>query len=142
MHDDHDDIRRHLDGFAAALRAKDLERVMAHYAPDALAFDLAPPLLQRYGDLQRGLGEWFATWDGPIGYEPRDLVVLAAGDVAFTHSLNRFTGARTDGTTTDVWFRATVGLRKLGGSWKIVHEHTSVPFYMDGSFRAAIDLHP
>ena len=24
----------------------------------------------------------------------------------------------------------------------IVHEHESVPFYMDGSFRAAIDLKP
>jgi ketosteroid isomerase-like protein len=28
------------------------------------------------------------------------------------------------------------------GAWKIAHEHTSVPFYMDGSFRAAIDLKP
>ena len=40
MANDHADIRRHFDGFAAALHAKDLERVMAHYAPKALAFDL------------------------------------------------------------------------------------------------------
>ena len=26
--------------------------------------------------------------------------------------------------------------------WKIMHEHSSVPFYMDGSFKAAVDLKP
>jgi PhnB protein len=28
------------------------------------------------------------------------------------------------------------------GAWKIVHEHSSTPFYMDGSYRAAVDLKP
>jgi ketosteroid isomerase-like protein len=40
------------------------------------------------------------------------------------------------------WMRATVCLARQSGQWKIVHEHTSVPFYMDGSYRAAIDLSP
>jgi hypothetical protein len=30
----------------------------------------------------------------------------------------------------------------MGGKWAIVHEHVSVPFYMDGSYKAAIDLKP
>ena len=42
----------------------------------------------------------------------------------------------------DIWFRATMGLRKTGGRWLIVHDHSSVPFYMDGSYRAAMDLQP
>jgi ketosteroid isomerase-like protein len=42
----------------------------------------------------------------------------------------------------DLWFRSTLGLRKSDGVWRIVHEHTSTPFYMDGSFRAAVDLKP
>ena len=141
MANDHDDIRRQFASFAAALHDKDLERVMAHYAPNALAFDLAPPLQHRRADIESGLRDWFATWVSPIGYETRDLVITADGDLAFAHSLNRFSGKRTDGTTTDVWFRATVCLRKLASGWKIAHEHTSVPFYMDGSFRAAVDLH-
>jgi hypothetical protein len=29
-----------------------------------------------------------------------------------------------------------------GGSWRIVHEHNSTPFYLDGSLRAALDLRP
>ena len=32
--------------------------------------------------------------------------------------------------------------RKIGGEWKMVNAHTSVPFYMDGSYKAAIDLKP
>jgi ketosteroid isomerase-like protein len=38
--------------------------------------------------------------------------------------------------------RTTVGLRKIDGKWLIVHVHESVPFYMDGSDRAALDLKP
>jgi ketosteroid isomerase-like protein len=42
----------------------------------------------------------------------------------------------------DLWFRQTLGLLKIDGAWKIAHEHSSVPFYMDGSFKAAVDLKP
>jgi hypothetical protein len=38
--------------------------------------------------------------------------------------------------------RATAGLRRTDAGWKITHEHTSTPFYMDGSGRAATDLQP
>jgi hypothetical protein len=43
---------------------------------------------------------------------------------------------------TDVWVRATVGFAKKDGAWKATHEHFSVPFYMDGSNKAAVDLSP
>ncbi len=50
----------------------------------------------------------------------------------------------------DEWLaaRKTCGLRRPSASAKstasgtITHEHSSVPFYMDGSFKAAIDLKP
>ena len=42
-----------------------------------------------------------------------------------------------------LWFRLTVGLRKnREGTWQIAHEHESVPFYMDETTRAALDLAP
>jgi ketosteroid isomerase-like protein len=41
-----------------------------------------------------------------------------------------------------VWVRETVCLAKAGAMWKIRHEHSSVPFYIDGSLRAAVDLKP
>jgi SnoaL-like domain len=45
-------------------------------------------------------------------------------------------------TIDETKIRQTLSFRKIDGEWKIAHEHASVPFYMDGSFRAAIDLKP
>jgi hypothetical protein len=38
--------------------------------------------------------------------------------------------------------REAVIFSRSEGGWRIVHEHTSVPFYMDGSLRPAFDLEP
>jgi len=112
-------------------------------AADIVVFDLAPPLQYRGADECRKNWEaWFPTFRGPIGYELHGLEIAASKDLAFCHSFNRITGTRTDDEKTDVWVRATVCCRKLDGQWKIVHEHQSVPFYMDGSYRAAVDLKP
>jgi uncharacterized protein (TIGR02246 family) len=140
---DEDHIRQLIDGWAKALRAKDIDGVMSHYAPDILLFDLAPPLQYLGTDAYRkNWEEWFATWQGPIGYEIRDLSITTGDGVAFSHSLNRISGKRTNGEETDVWVRATACFRKINGKWKVTHEHISVPFYMDGSGRAAVELKP
>jgi uncharacterized protein (TIGR02246 family) len=136
-------IRQLVDNWVKALRSKDVDAVMSHYAPDIVVFDLAPPLQYTGADAYRKNWEaWFPTFRGPIGYEVRDLRIAASDDVAFCHSFNRITGTRTDDEKTDVWVRATFCCRKIDGKWKIVHEHQSVPFYMDGSYRAAVDLIP
>lgn len=136
-------IRQLVEDWATAIGAKDVDRAVSHYAPDVVSFDLTPPLQYTGADaIRQGLAQWFPTWVGPIGYEIRDLIITVGGDVAFSRSLNHMTGKRTGGTETDVWVRATVGFRKSGGTWRIVHEHASVPLYMDGSERAALDLKP
>jgi ketosteroid isomerase-like protein len=136
-------IRNQLDNWTKALHAKDINGVMDSYAPDNVLFDLITPL--RYSGEQAcrtNWAEWFATFHGPVGYEIADLQIISSDEVAFCHSLNRIHGERTDGEHTDVWVRATVGLRKLEGNWKITHEHYSVPFYMKPPFKAALDLKP
>ena len=135
-------IRERIEGWAKALRAKDVDAVMSYYTRDVLSFDLAPPLLQKGDAVRRGWEEWFPTFRGPIGYEIRDLSITVGDDVAFSHSLNRISGTRTGGEDADVWVRATVCYRKTDGKWMVAHEHVSVPFYMDGSNRAAVDLKP
>ncbi|MGH6693391.1 MAG: YybH family protein, partial [Gammaproteobacteria bacterium] len=132
-------IRALIDDWAKALRAKDVEGVLAHVAADIVTFDLAPPLTSTGADA-KGLQAWFSTWRGPLGYDIRDLSITAGDDVAFCRSLNRISGARTDGEQTDVWVRATVCYHKTDGQWMVTHEHVSVPFYMDGSNKAAVDL--
>ena len=137
-------IRALIDKRTEALRAKNADGVGACQAPEVVSFSLAPPLRQT-GDRSRakeGLKAWFATWQGPLGYEVRDLSVTVGGEVAFCLGFVRISGIKTEGKKEGVWARQTLCLEKLGGAWKIVHEHISVPFYMDGSVKAAVDLEP
>ncbi len=140
---DETQIQQLIEGWAKALRAKDVDGVMSTCAPDILWFNLAPPLQYLRADgYRKNREEWFATWQGSIGFEIRDLILTVSDGVAFSHGLNRIHGTRTNGKRSDVWVRQTLGFRKIGGKWLITHEHESVPFYMDGSNKAAVDLKP
>jgi PhnB protein len=142
--DPHDEaeIKSVINALSKALHDKNAEGVVALYTDDTVMFSLAPPLVLRTdGDLD-GLNEWFGTWLGPINVEHRDAVIETGGDIAIVRGLARMTGTKTDGQDVELWFRKTTGFRRTDGGWKISHEHESVPFYMDGSFKAAIDLKP
>ncbi|MDD5577715.1 MAG: SgcJ/EcaC family oxidoreductase [Methylobacter sp.] len=136
-------IRELIDNWANAFQAKDINKLMAHYAPEIVVFDIQPPLEYRGTDAYRkNWEEWLPSFQGLIEYEIRDLSITTGDDVAFSHSLNRITGTKTNGEHTDGWLRVTVCYRKIDGKWLITHEHISVPLYMDGSGRAATDLEP
>ena len=141
---DEDQIRALIEDLAERVRAKDINGVLSHYAAEKVQFLLAPPL--RYAGAnalkEDDLSDWFSTFQGPIGYEIRDLQVATGHQVAYCHALNRLSGTKADGAKTDIWLRLTVCFRKIDGRWKITHEHESVPFYMDGSDKAALDLKP
>ncbi|MFI0848063.1 nuclear transport factor 2 family protein [Mesorhizobium sp. IMUNJ 23232] len=134
-------VRAVIAAWADAIRRKDATAALSHGAADYLHFSLAPPLIDA-GVGTTDLDAWFETWDGPLDLELRDLTVTAGDAVAFSHSLNRLAGNKKREGRQELWFRCTLGFRKIGGAWKIAHEHESVPFYMDGSLRAAVDLNP
>ena len=124
-----------------ALFGKVADLALKHAAPDIVTYDLAPPL-RMVGTDKAAMEKWFATWDGPIGWAMGDLTVEIGGDIAFAHGLGHMTGTKTDGEKPDVWTRVTVGFRRIDGTWKVTHRHNSVPFLMDGSGKAALDLKP
>jgi ketosteroid isomerase-like protein len=135
-------IRRSVEAHAEAIRAMDLERVMAIYAADVVSFDLDPPL--RYVGTEAKRKRWsevFALYQAPLGYEVRDLAIILGGDVAFGHSLNRISGALKNGKRTDIWLRWTMCFRNIDGNWLIAHEQVSVPVD-PASGRAVLDLKP
>ena len=134
-------IRSLIDQHVKALYAKDAQAVIDCLAPDYLPFTLAPPLVSTMTGAKE-YEAWFAPWQGPIGTEIRDLAIAVSGDLGISHSLNMMSGRSASGHEVKLWYRQTLSFRKVNGAWKIAHEHTSVPFYMDGSFRAATDLKP
>lgn len=141
----HEKIKELKENLTEALRTKDVDGVSKNFADKTVMMLLPPPLRFKTGENApgtNGIEEWFATFDGDIGLESQEFEIVAGETVAFCHSLEHLTGKRTDSTQTDVWYRETLGLRKIEGEWKIAHQHQSVPFYMDGSAKAAVDLKP
>jgi ketosteroid isomerase-like protein len=130
-----------LEAWGDAIGGKRVTDAESHMTPDVLQYSLAPPL-RSVGRDAEGLEAWFATWEGPIGGEVRDVRLTLGGNVAFWTGLVHMTGTKTDGVRVDLWFRETLGLRKIDGAWKIAHIHESVPFAMDGSGRAELGLKP
>lgn len=124
-----------------ALQNKNARAVAAQQTSDFVHYSLAPPLIADTSTTD-DLEDWFATWNGPIGYALHDTTIAASGDLAICCGLVHLTGEKIDGYRADVWFRMTLALTKSEGGWKIAHEHNSVPFHMHGSFRAAVDLKP
>jgi len=142
MTSDIEQIRAVVKDVEGAMETRDATRLVARYTADVVQFDLAPPL-RHVGPDAEGVAKWFTGFDGPVGYEVTDLEITAGEDVAFCHGLNRMSATPAgspEGFT--MWFRMTAGLRKQDGEWHITHEHTSTPFYMDGTFLAATDLKP
>jgi len=134
-------IREKTSEWNRALREKDAEAAGRFFTDDLVTFDLAPPLKQTGYD-RRAMQAWFDTWDGKIGYDVTDQVIEVGDRLAVARSLDHMTGTKKDGEHVDVWTRSTVCFRKEADGWKVMHVHSSVPFYMDGSFKAAIDLRP
>jgi ketosteroid isomerase-like protein len=144
MRNDEHQIRGVLTEFTAAIRERDADAVIALLADDAVKFDLAPPL--RTGPKETHdpapLEQWFATWESPIVSEPTDLTIAVGGDIAYAYGLQHMTGKKKGGPEVDLWFRATACFRHEAGRWRITHMHSSVPFAMDGSDKALLDLKP
>ncbi|MGA2216699.1 MAG: nuclear transport factor 2 family protein [Terracidiphilus sp.] len=130
---------------ASMLRAnhdKNAAVFSATFAPDAAVFNLAPPLVHHGINLEEKQA-WYDSWTTPVDVEARDLKVSVSGDLAFCHGFLRLTGTKKGAEGgVNFWMRETLCLERQGSEWKIVHEHTSVPFYMDGTLRPAFDLRP
>jgi ketosteroid isomerase-like protein len=135
-------IRQQIDKIVEGLRAKDLDGLKQLYAKDIVSFDVEPPL-QHVG-IDAKLKNWanvFAFFES-VTYEIRDLTLTAGDDVAFGHAFARLSGTLKNGTATSgMWVRVTYCLRKVDGTWLIVHDQVSVPLDI-ASGKGVVDLEP
>src|SRR4051812_22343427 len=99
-------IRKLVDAFVASIRAKDVDGVMAAFAPNVVSFDLGPPLQHGGGEtFAKRWRELFDAYEGGLDYEVRDLSITTSGDVAFSRSLNQMGGTLKNGQKTARWLR-------------------------------------
>ena len=122
--------------------AKDLRRVLSHYAPEVVTFDLVEPMVHRGIDEVRArLRSWFDSFRSDIQYEHRNAELRVRGDVAFGYRTTHVRGTNVFGELIDMWFRETICFRKIEGVWKIVHQHSSVPLEVK-TLKGMLDLQP
>ena len=117
-------IRERLEDWTQAIRARDIENVLAHHSADVVMFDVPPPVEWR------GIQKYRESWEYFFKYFPRDggvfdietLEIATSGELACAYGLLRC------GKPQDTFpVRLTVCLRRIDGEWTIVHEHHSVP---------------
>ncbi|MGZ8361918.1 MAG: YybH family protein, partial [Allosphingosinicella sp.] len=72
--------------------------------------------------LPRGAAAVVASFASPIVCTVSQLEITSAGGIAFSRSLNRVSGRKTSGEEVDLWVRATICYRRIGGEWRVAHE--------------------
>ena len=121
-------IRRLIDDWAGAVRRRDVPGILRHHARDMLMFDVPSPFQSKgIAAYEETWATFFAWAPTPAVFDIREMSITAGDDVAFATAAMRCAGLDSDGATTPLDFRLTVGLRKIDGQWTICHEHHSVP---------------
>jgi ketosteroid isomerase-like protein len=124
-------LRNRIETLAQAIRVKDIDALMTHYAPDVVAYDVMPPFfVQGATDYRKNFERWFDSMQGPIDYEMNGLRVSESESHAFCHALSHVKGTRKNGENADYWVRVTTCFQKANGQWLIGHEHVSMPVEM------------
>ncbi|MBC7302688.1 MAG: SgcJ/EcaC family oxidoreductase [Nocardia sp.] len=143
MSHDEAQIRTMIHEWAAAVRAGDLDRVLAGHTADIVMFDVPPPQQGVRGiDAYRQTWPPFFTWlASGAAFDIVELEVTAGADVAFAHALLRCASPQALAAQPDGRLRLTLGLRKEDERWVIAHEHHSFPDTTVADPTAALPVH-
>jgi ketosteroid isomerase-like protein len=139
---DEDDVRQLLKNYDRAILEKNADAMIDCYSDDVVGDDLASPHKQTSQSMRNPnrLQQWFDSWEGPIHSVPQNPMLRVDGDCAYSTTLLYLTGTKKDGEEVDFCLSSTAMLRKTPKGWKITQIQNSVPFAMDGSHRALVDL--
>ena len=126
---DDTDIRTVIDRWIGAIRARDIDGVIAAHTDDIVLFDVPVPYDGVYGlDGYRATWPEFFEWiAGGAVLELLKLDVIADGTVAYAYGLFRAGMPEDIAAHPENRLRSTFGMRKINGEWVIAHEHHSMP---------------
>ena len=121
-------IRSLIERWSKAVRDQDLAAIRQDHDAEILMFDVPPPFQSR------GIDDYMATWETffsssekPVSFNFTDVKITAGADVAFATAVGHCVNIDKDGQREPLDFRLTMGLRKIGGRWRVIHEHHSLP---------------
>ena len=127
--DDEDQIRALMEGWAEAVHKGDLGGVLVDHGEEIVMFDVPPP-----DDGVRGIDAYRETWPPFVEWQTQgasfeivSLDVTAGEEVAFAYALLRCGSAAELAEHPERRLRLTLGLKKAGDRWMVVHEHHSFP---------------
>jgi len=121
------EIKALIDRWAKAVREENRPAIRADHDADMLMFDVPPPFLSQ--GLEAYMATWekfFSTAEKPVRFHFTDVKVTAGDDVAFATAIGHCVDL-SSGKREELDFRLTIGLRKIAGHWRILHEHHSLP---------------
>jgi uncharacterized protein (TIGR02246 family) len=122
------DICKLIERWAKAVRDGDRTGISTDHVPDILMFDVPPPLFSQGLDSYMASWERFISWsENPVVFDLQDIRVTAGKDVAFATALGRCAGVDANSKREELEFRVTICFRKIGGRWRFMHEHHSLP---------------
>jgi ketosteroid isomerase-like protein len=112
-----------IEDWAQAIRDGDMEGILKNHSSDVVMFDVPMPLQNIGLDAYKKTWELFFRYSqgGEGSFELVDLEITSSDTVAFCHALLRIGRLEPE-------CRLTIGLKKIGVNWCIVHEHHSAPF--------------
>lgn len=121
-------VRAVIVAMTQAIRARNAGAVLALCAPNVVCYDAAPHAT--LSGAAAVSARWVPTWnafEGEVACEATQLRITLGADVAFSHSQLRLSGKAADGRRSTQWVCATLGLRRIEGIWRFVHQHFSEP---------------
>jgi ketosteroid isomerase-like protein len=123
-------VQRVLEGYKAAVFAKDVDAFIALYDQDVCVFDM-------WGEWSYdGVAPWrgmVTDWFGSLGTERvavdfDNLQSFTTPDAAFANAFVTYTGVSAEGQKLRAMRnRISWALRHKGGEWMIIHENSSAP---------------
>ena len=117
-----------IERWSKGVRDQDRAAIRQDHDADILMFDVPPPFQSR------GIDEYMATWDTffsfaekPVRFDFTNIEITAGVEVAFATAVGHCVTIGRDGRREPLDFRLTMGLRKIDGRWRVMHEHHSLP---------------
>jgi ketosteroid isomerase-like protein len=122
------EIRRLFADWLRSSSQLDIEGAMRPIDPNVHSYEHVAPLEYRGIDAVRAVcQQGFDQIKGEFEWDVPDLQVIVRDDIAIAWGLNRMRYRSPSAPEVENWSRSTRVFQKKEGTWKMIHQHLSLP---------------